>query len=261
MTTLDFITELFCRVDDLIDDLPKHPQANLFPSELVTIGLLFALKGDSERAFYRWLTRDYRDLFPRLPERTRLFRLLAAHQDWTAQFLAGPTVLGVADSYGIELLHPRREGRSAEQLGKKGLSNHRWIVGGKLGFVLNQLGLVVDWDCDTANVHDSVFHPMIKEYEETMIVLADPNFHKKVGDPANLKICPKGTWNSRMVVETVLSMLTTVCHFKHAAHRVWEFFQARLAFTMAAYNLCVTWHGLIPNDQGFIPLSIAEFSP
>ena len=34
----------------------------------------------------------------------------------------------------------------------KGLSNHRWIVGGKLCLVLNQYGLVVGWDCATANV-------------------------------------------------------------------------------------------------------------
>jgi hypothetical protein len=36
---------------------------------------------------YRWLMRDYRALFPRLPERTRLFRLLKTHQDWTKVFL------------------------------------------------------------------------------------------------------------------------------------------------------------------------------
>jgi hypothetical protein len=34
-------------------DVPKHPQAQLYPSELVTIGLLFALKGDGPRRFYR----------------------------------------------------------------------------------------------------------------------------------------------------------------------------------------------------------------
>jgi len=38
-------------------------------------------------------------LFPRLPERTRLFRLLKTHQDWTQVFLAAPTVLGVIDTY------------------------------------------------------------------------------------------------------------------------------------------------------------------
>src|SRR5712692_11996702 len=35
---------------------------------------------------------------------------------------------------------------------------------------------------------------------------------------------------------------------------------ARLAFTMAACNILVQWHGLLPNVSGFVPLSIAEFS-
>ena len=63
-----------------------------------------------------------------------------------------------------------------------------------------------------------------------------------------------------MLVETVLSMLTLVCHFKQVMHRVWEYFQARLAFTMAVFNVLVQWHGLRPNASGFVPLSIAEFS-
>ncbi len=62
---------------------------------------LHALKGGGNRAFYRWLTRDYRALFPRLPERTRLFRLFSTYQDWTQAFLAAPTVLGGTDTYGI----------------------------------------------------------------------------------------------------------------------------------------------------------------
>ena len=40
MTTLDLIISLFCLVDDRIGHLPKHPRAKLYPSELVTIGLL-----------------------------------------------------------------------------------------------------------------------------------------------------------------------------------------------------------------------------
>ena len=64
--------------------------------------------------------RDYRALFPRLPERTRLFRLLKTHQDWTQLFLAAPTVLGVINTYGIELIHPIREGRSPRRSAAKG---------------------------------------------------------------------------------------------------------------------------------------------
>jgi hypothetical protein len=32
-------------------DIVKHPQAKLYPSELVTIGILFALKGGHFAAF------------------------------------------------------------------------------------------------------------------------------------------------------------------------------------------------------------------
>ena len=74
------------------------------------MGLLHALKGVGNRPFSRWLTRDYQPLFPRLPERIRLFRLLKTHQDWARAFLAAPTVRGVIDTYGIELIHPTREG-------------------------------------------------------------------------------------------------------------------------------------------------------
>ena len=131
MTTVECIIALYCQVDAHMHGLPKHPQATLWPSAVVTLGVLHALKGVGNRAFYRWLTRDDRALFPRLPERTRLFRLFMTQQAWTDTFLASPTVLGVIDTYGIELIHPIREGRSPQQIGRKGLSNHRWIVGGK----------------------------------------------------------------------------------------------------------------------------------
>jgi hypothetical protein len=87
MITVEFITALFYEVDEQLGAIPKHPEAHLWPSEVVTLGLLHALKGVGNRPFYRWLTRDYRPLFPRLPERTRLFRLLKTHQDWTRAFL------------------------------------------------------------------------------------------------------------------------------------------------------------------------------
>ena len=260
MSTEDFIIDLFCRIDDAMHEVMKHPQACLYPSEIVTLGILFAIKGVGNRAFYRWLRQNYHQLFPRLPDRTRLFRAFRVHQDWTDRFLAEPSLLGVADTYGIELIHPIREGRSDQQIGRKGISNHRWIVGGKLALVLNHLGLIVDWDCNTANVFDNIFQPLIAQFEERMVVLTDYGFHAKTGDPANLKVCARHTWDTRMMIETVLSMLTTVCHFKKVGHRVWEYFKARLAFTMAAFNLLVQWHGFQPDEDGFVRLSIAEFS-
>jgi hypothetical protein len=239
MSTVEFITALFCEVDDHLSGLPKHPDARLWPSEVVTLGLLHARKGGGNRPFYRWLTRDYRPLFPRLPERTRLFRLLKTHQDWPQVFLAAPTVLGVIDTYGIERIHPMREGRSPQQIGRKGLSNHRWMVGGNLCRLVNQYGLVVGWDCATAHVADHPLQWLIRHVDGRMMVLSDTACQAAAGDPANLTLCPRGEWEDRMLVETVLSMLTVGCHCKKVMPRVWAYCQARLAFTMAACNVLV----------------------
>ena len=61
MTTQDFIISLFSQVDDDMIDVPKRSDANLYPSEVVTLALLFALKGVGNRAFYRSQGRDEKD--------------------------------------------------------------------------------------------------------------------------------------------------------------------------------------------------------
>jgi hypothetical protein len=259
MSIEDIIIGLYIRVDCVMASVPKHPHAELYPSELVTIGLLFALRGDGPRRFYRWLANNYRPWFPRLPERTRLFRLLTAHADWTEYFLAQPTLLGVADTYGIELRHPWREDRADQQIGGKGLSNHRWIVGAKLGYVLNHYGLVVAWDYACAHVADNAFHELISDFQEEMVILTDMAFHRAEGDPPNQKPCKRGTWGVRMVVETVLSLLTTVCRLKKVSHRTWHGVKARLAYTMALFNILMLWDGLPADDDDVLHISIAEF--
>jgi hypothetical protein len=56
-------------------------------------------------------------------------------------------------------------------------------------------GLVVAGACTTANVADNTFQGLM--------------------------------WNDRILVETVLSMLTLVCHFKKVMHRVWTYFHCQ----------------------------------
>ena len=261
MSTINFITVLFSFVDDKMPEAKKHSQAKLYPSEVVTIALLFSLKGVGNRAFYRWLKRDYLELFPNLPHRTRLFLLFNTHRHWTKKFMAIHTAIGLVDTYGIELTHPRREGRSKKQIGKKGISNKRWIVGGKLCFILNHIGLITNWDVDTANVYDgSAFQDIVERNAKNMIIFSDEGFVKKDWHPENVKICARGEWNTRMIVETVLSMLTLVCHFKKVMHRTWECFKSRLAYTMALFNILVQWDGIPVDENGSVQFSIARFS-
>ena len=98
MPTVAFITALFYEVDEPMGALPQHPEAPLWTSAVVPLGRLHARKGVGPRPCYRWLRRDYRALFPRLPERPRLLRLFKTPHDGPQGCLAAPTVLGVIDT-------------------------------------------------------------------------------------------------------------------------------------------------------------------
>jgi hypothetical protein len=259
LTTQDFLMTLFCQVDDQRAAVPKRPDAKLSPSEVVTLALLFAITGVGTRAFYRGLVRDDQTWLPPVPERTRVCRLCKTHIAWTAQCLAAPTVLGIADSYGREFIPPLREGRSPHQMGTTGNSHQRWMGGGQRCVVLHQWGLVCAWDGATANVHDAHVHPRSTPFGETMLVLTDTGVHAKTGAPVHRHVCQRGTWNGRMLVETLFALLTTVCHGTKVRQRVWGYFRARVAWTMAACNLLAQW-GLEVDDNHSLHLSIAEFS-
>ncbi|HEV2122839.1 MAG TPA: hypothetical protein VGW38_08705 [Chloroflexota bacterium] len=152
-----------------------------------------------------------------------------------------------------------REGRSQGQIGRKGKTGKRWIVVGKRCLLTDPFGRVVNFDCGTANEHDTLFQGLLRLYEDRMVVLPDHGFHGAEGDPAKLKVCPVKRWSDRMVVETVFSMLTVICAFKRMRHRVWEAFEARLSYAVGLFNILVQWHGFEPDEGGFIRLLIAEF--
>lgn len=141
MATVNFITEWFCRINDVRVLEPKHPQANLYPSELVTLGMSFALKGGGERAFYRWLTRDYRPLFHHLPERTRLFRLFKAHRTGPTVFWRNPACWAWPIPMGSNCCIP----------GAKAAARRNWatracpIGAGSLGRRWASCSIISDW--------------------------------------------------------------------------------------------------------------------
>ena len=260
MTTEDIIIYLFCYVDDRMRDIRKVPQALLYPSEVVTIGILFALKGGHFRAFYRWLSRDYAYLFGRLPDRTTLSDQLAQYQHLCDRLLEPSSLLTVTDSYPIELIFPIREGRSKRQIGKKNKDKGRWSIGIKMCWIINTYGRVVGWKWTTMNRPDQYFNPLIELLNEESIVLSDLGFRCADGIPNNLMLCAKGTWNDRMVVETVFSLLTVICNAKRMFRRVTRHIDAHLAYLAAMFNACLAlFHQLHPDADPF-KLSIAEFS-
>lgn len=257
MTTEEFIITLFCEVDDRMGKQPKHPQAKLYPSEIVTIGLLRALKGGSFRAFYRWLSRDFRALFGRLPERTRLQRLLLRQRHWCQAFMASATDWAVLDSYAIELVHPARQARSPwmYKLWDKG---GRWLVGVRSGWLINQQGQLVScgWQ-PTFWRGDQAFLVLLEGRAEQVPVFADLGFRRAGGIPANVQLCKRGEHAERMLIERVFAILTRVCGLKHLSYRSMRAFSAHLGYVAALYNtlLALAWQA----GEGR-PLAIAQFS-
>jgi hypothetical protein len=260
MTTEDIIIHIFCHVDDALGKVGKDARDKVYPSEVVSIGVLFALKGGRFRAFYRWLKRDFDALFGGLPDRTTLLRQLSVQESYTDRLLAQPSVLNVVDSYPIELIFPIREGRSKAQFGGKSKDKGRWSVGVKLCWILNRFGQVCGWIWDKLNYPDQDFLTFFEEYDGQAIILADWGFRCAQGVPTNVKLCKKGTWNDRMVVETSFSLLTVVCNAKKIFNRAEDHIQAHLAYTVAMFNVCLAlFHQLHPEQSPF-KMSIAEFS-
>lgn len=214
--------------------------------------MLFALKGTGFKTFYRWIKRDFLPLFPQLPERSRLSRLITKFSALCADFLGEPSFFTVLDSYPIELIHPCRQGRAKTSLAKKSKDKGRWSVGIKWCVAINDQSEIVNFGWTTMNCHDQVFFPLITAFNEKTIVLADWGFRSadKTSIPSCLKLCKKGTWNERMQVETAFSVLTRIMNLKHMDHRREAYLTAHLAYVAGVCNLLLTWSRELFNWKG-----------
>jgi hypothetical protein len=147
------------------------------------------------------------------------------------------STMSIVATYGIELIHPRREGRSDAQLGRKGKSNGRWIVGSTWAVLINQRGEIVDWCWDTANEHDNTFRELVTAYNNETIGFSDLGFRKRDASPENFRYCAKGEWNDRYLIECVFRWMTDKFDAKQMYHRVDEYLEVRLRSLAAAFNI------------------------
>jgi Transposase DDE domain len=248
------IIGIYCAISDTlgVDDV-RHPLSLLYRSEILLIGVLWALKGGSFKSFHRWLSR--RD-WVEVPERTRLQKLLKTHGRRCTEFLAPPTFFNVMDTFGIEVIRPIREGRSAQSaaVSAKGKSGHRWIIGRKICVRINEDGEIVSFDDDTANMCDQKFNHLADDAHT--ITLADSGFRCAAGIPATMKICARGQWNERMTVETLFSLWERICNAKRFFVRSVAAFKTRIAYLVAFTNIAIR----INKQQRNPPLSFAHLT-
>jgi Transposase DDE domain len=238
LSIIDIATVLYCNIDDDLE-YPEHEQAKLSVSELVTIGVMFALKGGSFRRFHKWVQGNLMGCFPTLPERSRLQRRLIQYQQLVKDFLAQPSFFCIADSYGVELRHPIREFHTPKtsRIGGKGKSNKRWIHGMKVLVVINDQGEVVSFAIALAGQADKVFNTLLSSYNQQTIILVDLGFRDKNGVPECLKLCQHKTWSERMTIEQLFSQLTRYLGTKKRHHRTEQGFQAFWSYLVIALNV------------------------
>lgn len=250
----DIILYLFLGICEVLGEKDrKHSQGKLYLSEIVLCGVLFALRGVSFRRFHHWLVK--RTLFD-TPERSRLLRLVIHYRVLCNEFLGSSTLFTVLDSFGVEMLHPCRGYRSKliKKLYDKGKSNHRWIIGRKVAVSMNGKLEIIQVSDETANVYDATFN-QDHSFADS-ISLTDRGFKKKEGTPETFKICKRGSWNERMVVETLFSLWTRICNMKRSFHRTLKGFQTKVGYLVALTNLIVNKNETL----GFNKLSFVQWS-
>ena len=130
-------------------------------------------------------------------------------------------------------------------MGNKGFSNHRWIVGLKLCWLINDHGEVV---ASAFNTADQRFAQVAAPYADVTITLADESFNAR-DRPPNIKLCHRGQWNERMLIETVLSLVHRVCHLKYLWHRTWSYLQMHLAYVAGVFNALLLLNHQLGSDD------------
>lgn len=258
MTTEDIIIHIFLLGRWPNGRCQKVPQAKLYPSEVVTIGIIFALKGGHFRAFCRWLKRDYRDLFGGLPDRTTLQCQLQTQQDHADQLLGEVSLMNAIDLFPIELLFPIQAGCSPQQFGKKNRYKERWSIGIKLAWVLNRLGQVVSWYWLTMNCPDQDFLPLVDLVQDDGVVLLIWAF---VVNKASL-IISNCVWKSLGRITWWLKSLfpcSRLLSCQKMFHRTTVHLEAHLAYTAALFNVLISLDRHLHPDHAF-KISIADFS-
>lgn len=111
---------LFCPIDDRLKYVPKHPGAELYPGDSRDDRLLVYAQRRTIPALLSLAPARVLALVSLLAGSDATAKIVGHASNWADRFLAAPTFFTVTDNYGIELIHPMREGRSEKQIGRKG---------------------------------------------------------------------------------------------------------------------------------------------
>lgn len=274
---MDYITELFCVLDDFCKEFneslekalisgqkAKLKKSALSLSEAMTIVILFHKSGFRFfKYFYcQMVVPFWKSAFPKLLSYNRFIeimpRCLQALTSFYNQVKGKDTGVSIIDSTKLVVCHNLRikRHRMFKGLAGRGKSSTGWFYGFKLHIVINHLGEIINLKITSGNVHDvKVLESLTQEFKG--ILLGDRGYLSKekaktlakrglkILTPTrnNMKTKPEYTEEEKQLlcrrglIETVNDQLKNLHQIEHSRHRSVHNFMVNIMAAVVAYCL------------------------
>lgn len=289
-TLEDMLTIVFFHVDEFYQQVAAFverpgPKPTFSDSEVITLTLVGHMVSDSETAFYGFVKRNYKRLFPQLIERSRwhrrsksLFKLTnLIRQMMIAHLGVDRQMWYIMDSMPIPVCGYTRAGRQHNLAAEFGITHAQMyghcaakkedFYGFRLHLMVTTQGIAAHFVVAAASHHDVVIAPeLLDTYRQQIVVGADKGYvglAKRLINPIDYQLVIQQRDNQtpntaeeqlflatyRKVVETTNSQLTEQFHMQYCrAKSAWGL-MSRVIYKLAAHTL-----GVFLNDLAGRPL-------
>ena len=280
---LENLTDLFTNIFVIIDDIYNEiipigirnrrniKDSKLSDSEIITISIVGELLTiDSEKSFFSLLKREYKELFPRLGDRTRFNRtkrnlhlVISKIRGYISEFMQlYSNNIRVIDSMPIPVCEFGRAHFSKCFKGEASYgrcpSKKEVYFGYKVHAMITLEGYITNFEITPASTDDRDGLRDMLENETNMVIIGDKGYiSEKLSDEMKCKgICvmalkrsnSKNNWTKpirqlifklRRRVETVFSQLSLQLNSERVLAKSFQGLCTRLVNKMLAYNLCL----------------------
>ena len=259
------VSELFTVVYVLVDDylktgvqqgrftLPQSKQQKGSYSELMTIALVGDLLNQADVGlWFKLVKREYKDLFPVLPDDTRYYRILNKLERIWADLALALTAQHCTWSYSVDskplpVCKFKRHNRPrAMTEATVGFSTQGAVYGFKLHALTTTQGLIVKFAVVPANEADVTVARALLDESERNVTLGDKAYQGcGIYTPPKANALNPGVWTrlmdaARKTIEGVFSSLTRTKYLVFGQRNSFHALRAHVCRKIAAHNFaCV----------------------
>ncbi len=251
----DLFRHVYVLVDDWLKEnerrfaLPGQPRQVASYSELFTIAIIGELVAQPYESIWYWLVgQSYRNLFPKLPEYSRYYRVVRnAERLWAALAVelasSGAVGFKLVDAKPLPVAKGKRAKRTRCLGASKGFSTMGMVYGFKLHALVNAQGLFERWSFAPAHHHEAAIAPELVE-GVVQQVIGDKAYlgNDKIVTPKRKNMAGPSCWSRtlnrlRKRIESSFSVLVGSLTLHAAQVKTFWSLRARVNLKIAAHNL------------------------